>query len=920
MRFNNNVNNNSPPPVIDPRFPNIFNLARANLNIHEKELLHKGLKFRPTPKTPSPVDMETAIQDFYRKLLVVGYYADQEDSQPQTTTPDNLFQRKHLKKSKWQPQRSEVLPQILHFADELRNLLLETPRRGTRNRENLTKRQQYALKKLKKRKDIVIKPADKGAGIVVLSPQQYENEAYKQINNPQHYTPADITLQEIQEKIRRLCNKYIHEGSLPQDSAIHIIQTKPRPARFYLLPKIHKSLSNPPGRPIMSGNNHPTEKLSEYVDFHLKPHIPKIDSYLKDTAHFLETIKDLELPPNAKLVTFDVTSLYTNIKHEDGIAAIYDFMKEHTDERTAAMLRDMTATILENNLFEFKSTLYKQVSGTAMGSKFAPNYANIRMNQFEQEHLKNAPIKPILWKRFIDDVFTIFVASEEEIKLFESWLNSLDPHLKFTSEYSEKGIPFLDTFCQIEGKKIITRPYNKPTDTKQYLHPTSCHPPHILKSIPYSQALRVKRICSKREDLDDELSNLSGFFKNRNYDMKNVEACLQRVKQEDIVKELPNNLPNVVMIIPYHPTNPLFQQTMSQVWEKHERNINGYLNKPILAYTRPPNLRDLLVKALHGQPALPPKVDTTPIINRSIRTYDRNQLKAPIRHVLFKCECTQEVHEFNTLEQAILSPEYRNFFELHKDCASLNLMPIKVTHKVNIKCNECTFTHTILSTKRKERINKELYNCVMTTQKSLYRPPLKPTNCTCNVCKYQWRAKYVTDQRGTRYTLSPPQCNTKNAVYIIHCMKCEMNYVGMTTNLKQRFAQHMSSINNRKDTSISDHFNSPNHDPQIHLKISLLDFNVSNRLDLRMREGYWIHLLQTTTRGINKKEESGILEYQILSAVQHFRHSKSCFPHTIANIENIESLPLQTFRRVILPRRSNRRHRTAAPSTERTQI
>jgi hypothetical protein len=37
------------------------------------------------------------------------------------------------------------------------------------------------------------------------------------------------------------------------------------------------------------------------------------------------------------------------------------------------------------------------------------------------------------------------------------------------------------------------------TDKHQYLSPQSCHPNHCTKSIPYSQALRIKRICSNEQ-------------------------------------------------------------------------------------------------------------------------------------------------------------------------------------------------------------------------------------------------------------------------------------------------------------------------------------------------------------------------------------------------------------------------------------
>ena len=119
------------------------------------------------------------------------------------------------------------------------------------------------------------------------------------------------------------------------------------------------------------------------------------------------------------------------------------------------------------------------------------------MNFFETHYLKDAPTKPFLWKRYIDDVFAIFTCSDEEIDEFMAWINQLHPKIKFTSHSDPKGIPFLDTFVTIKGDKIITRPYTKETDTKQYDLPSSCHPRHIIRSIPLSQAKRIERICTE---------------------------------------------------------------------------------------------------------------------------------------------------------------------------------------------------------------------------------------------------------------------------------------------------------------------------------------------------------------------------------------------------------------------------------------
>ena len=60
--------------------------------------------------------------------------------------------------------------------------------------------------------------------------------------------------------------------------------------------------------------------------------------------------------------------------------------------------------------------------------------------------------------------------------------------------------------------------FSKPTDAHQYLNFKSCHAPHIKKGIPYSQALRLKRICSDDNNLKKRLQELKGYLVKRGYD------------------------------------------------------------------------------------------------------------------------------------------------------------------------------------------------------------------------------------------------------------------------------------------------------------------------------------------------------------------------------------------------------------------
>ena len=66
--------------------------------------------------------------------------------------------------------------------------------------------------------------------------------------------------------------------------------------------------------------------------------------------------------------------------------------------------------------FEFNGDHYLQIAGTAMGTTLAPNYDNLFMDRFERRALDNWNPKPLLWLRFIDDIFMIWPHGEDKLK------------------------------------------------------------------------------------------------------------------------------------------------------------------------------------------------------------------------------------------------------------------------------------------------------------------------------------------------------------------------------------------------------------------------------------------------------------------------------------------------------------------------
>ena len=308
---------------------------------------------------------------------------------------------------------------------------------------------------------------------------------------------------------------------------------KPQLGRFYLLPKIHKRTINVPGRPVISNNGAATERISSFLNFYLKYIIPTIPHILEDTTDFLYTIEQLQNIREGKLlVSFDAVGLYPHIPHDEGLQIMKKYLDKREDQSvTSENLYKLAEIVLKHNYFEFGQDVYQQILGTAIGTKFAPPYANIFMAGLEEEIFKNPKFKPFLWLRYLGDIFCLWTEGVDKLKEFFNYLNEFYPSIKFTIEYSEKQINFLDVLVtkSESGEKLCSSLYTKLTDTLQYLHATSCHQAVYKNSIAYVQAIRLKRICSGENHIQRKLVSLESWLANRGYRAERVRPEIQKL-------------------------------------------------------------------------------------------------------------------------------------------------------------------------------------------------------------------------------------------------------------------------------------------------------------------------------------------------------------------------------------------------------
>ena len=190
-------------------------------------------------------------------------------------------------------------------------------------------------------------------------------------------------------KVTQLIKSLLKEGHIDDMTAkwLSLTSNPPRIPSFYTFTKIHKK--TPVGRPIISGCDGPTERISAFVDRLIQPIAQKQDSYLKDMTDFLNFIESTKLPKNTVLVSMDVTSFYTNINtdEEDVTTVCHAYEDFYGDKAPipTKYLREMLYLILIENSFQFCGSNYLQTHGTAMGTKMAVAFANIFIARIEKQ-------------------------------------------------------------------------------------------------------------------------------------------------------------------------------------------------------------------------------------------------------------------------------------------------------------------------------------------------------------------------------------------------------------------------------------------------------------------------------------------------------------------------------------------------------
>ncbi|KAK2556809.1 hypothetical protein P5673_021016 [Acropora cervicornis] len=544
----------------------------ADLELTEAEtsVLSKGLTFVPVNNKIDEYQVKADCEKYFRRLRLKAHFHGQADNLTDNTTPaeKDLFAKFDSKLSTWTPPEGQFSAVDLYI-DRCRRFVntLDFKRSLTCRFPNLSQAERLALRNLRRRTDVVIKPADNGGAVVVWARPLYIREAQKQLSDRRFYDKVSADpLQACQRKVKSTINDMIATCALP-----------------------------PSAKNLYFGC--PTENISAYLDEVLAPFVKNLPTYVKDTNHALHIFDSFRLytatPGHHFLSTMDVKSLYTVIPHDCGLQALAYFLdKRDIKEPSTSTLRRLAELVLTLNSFSFNNDFYRQLGGVAMGSKMGPNYACLFVGYVEQQ---------------IREQYTGFIPQfhkRDELENFIDFVSNFHSALQFTSTITETELPFLDVNLHISEDRIHTSIFYKVTDTHNYLHFSSFHPDHCKRAIPYSQFLRLRLLCSDDDDFLVKSREMMTFFSQRGYPLTSLEHGLRRVRtigRPDVLSGSERGdtpVDSVPLVMTYHPFNTYIKRYLLQhfrILSTDQQTRDIFPQPPIVAYKHDVNLRDILV-------------------------------------------------------------------------------------------------------------------------------------------------------------------------------------------------------------------------------------------------------------------------------------------------------------------------------------
>ena len=389
---------------------------------------------------------------------------------------------------------------------------------------NMPRRFIKAINNIKCNNKIHITKADKSNSFVILDKQDYIDKMTVLLNDSYTYSklnknPLDDNIKQFNKEIKIILKEH-------KDTIDYISVRSPSLPYMYGLVKTHKQ--GLPIRPIISSVGSINYKLSKFLVNMLSPLLGKISgSHLTNNMDLINKLKQIEIDCNSRLISFDVTSLFTKVPIDDLLHFLYSELTQFNLPLSNYITINLIKLCVSNCKFVFNNEFYVQKFGMAMGNPLSPLLSGLYMEFFERLYLPSLNIR---WLRYVDDCIAIINKEVNVNNILEN-LNNKVSTIKFTTELEENNkLPFLDINIHREENSFNFSVYRKPTNNLSYIHYYSGHCNKIKQSVFISMFLRAFRVCTPNF-LDEEIAFIYSIGDKLCYPQYFMDGCFSLSKK-----------------------------------------------------------------------------------------------------------------------------------------------------------------------------------------------------------------------------------------------------------------------------------------------------------------------------------------------------------------------------------------------------
>jgi len=486
-----------------------------------------------------------------------------------------------------------------------------------------------AITHLKGLKDVIVKPADKNMGMVVLDKAWYHGECDRLLGDSSVYVEVPAAgipqlIQQLRQELLAILSSWQH--AFPPDVHRYLLacaDTTAQVPHFYLLPKVHKMqevtseyLHQLKGRPIAANHSWITTAASIFLaDVLNAACFRQFDQVLPNSTTLVKLLESSVVSAEAYLVTFDIENMYPCI---DNAAAIEACTRAVPSQR--GMVHELLSFVMHNGYCQNRGRYFKQVKGTVTGTNVAPPYANIYVAVALEAAVKQqVPYWPAIYKRFIDDGFFVWEQDLPSLHAFLQLMNTLLPNIKLTWHIDQHSVPYMDLQItkQVQGvtATLSVSTFQKPHNRYLYIPYNSFHRRAVFKGFVKAELLRY----AVTNTLEADFNRMKGLFydrlRARGYPAAALDTWFAQVQHGDRVKQLdsslcaansPQSVPPVLVL-----PNGQFEMSISlanvinNVFARYKHHeavsalFGGTNARLLVAYSKNPSLGARFIKASH---------------------------------------------------------------------------------------------------------------------------------------------------------------------------------------------------------------------------------------------------------------------------------------------------------------------------------